>query len=91
MLNHSKPYIRKRAIIAVYKALVKYPEATPFAITRLKEKLEDQDPGKEFAVKSPQIHESLSQALLLLPSMSCVRWFEESQRITFLWLLSFSI
>jgi AP-3 complex subunit delta len=46
MLNHSKPHIRKRAVIAVYKVLVKYPEATPFAILQLKEKLEDQDPGK---------------------------------------------
>ena len=46
MLNHSKPHIRKRAVIAVYKTLVKYPEATPFALTRLKERLEDQDPGK---------------------------------------------
>jgi AP-3 complex subunit delta-1 len=46
MLNHSKPHIRKRAVIAVYKALVKYPEATPFAISRLREKLEDEDPGE---------------------------------------------
>jgi AP-3 complex subunit delta len=46
MLNHSKAHIRKRAVIAVYKALVKYPEATPYALTRLKERLEDQDPGR---------------------------------------------
>ena len=45
MLNHSKAHIRKRAVIAVYKTLVKYPEATPFALTRLKERLEDQDSG----------------------------------------------
>lgn len=45
MLNHSKSHIRKRAVIAVYKTLVKYPEATPFALTRLKERLEDQDSG----------------------------------------------
>jgi AP-3 complex subunit delta-1 len=46
LLNHSKPHVRKRAVIAVYKTLVKYPDATPFALTRLKERLEDQDPGK---------------------------------------------
>ncbi|KAI9454892.1 Adaptor protein complex AP-3 delta subunit [Lactarius psammicola] len=45
MLSHSRPHIRKRAVIAVYKALIKYPEAAPFALTRLKEKLEDQDLG----------------------------------------------
>jgi AP-3 complex subunit delta-1 len=51
MLNHSKAHIRKRAVIAVYKALVKYPEATPYALTRLKERLEDQDPGRQFRIK----------------------------------------
>jgi AP-3 complex subunit delta-1 len=45
MLSHSRPHIRKRAVIAVYKALIKYPEAAPFALTRLKEKLEDDDLG----------------------------------------------
>jgi AP-3 complex subunit delta-1 len=45
MLSHSRPHIRKRAVIAVYKMLIKYPEAAPFALTRLKEKLDDQDLG----------------------------------------------
>jgi len=45
MLTHSKPHIRKRAVIAVYKALIKYPDAAPFALTRLKEKLDDEDLG----------------------------------------------
>ncbi|THH19000.1 hypothetical protein EW146_g2089 [Bondarzewia mesenterica] len=45
MLNHSRPHIRKRAVIAVYKVLLKYPEATAYALTRLKEKLDDPDPG----------------------------------------------
>jgi AP-3 complex subunit delta-1 len=53
MLNHSKSHIRKRAVIAIYKALVKYPEATPFALTRLKERLEDQDPGRSYCIKPP--------------------------------------
>jgi AP-3 complex subunit delta-1 len=51
MLSHSKAHIRKRAVIAMYKTLVKYPEATPFALTRLKERLEDQDPGRWFSIK----------------------------------------
>ncbi|TFY81023.1 hypothetical protein EWM64_g2988 [Hericium alpestre] len=53
LLNHSRPHIRKRAVIAVYKVLVKYPEATPFALTRLKEKLDDTDPGKYLLRRVP--------------------------------------
>jgi len=44
MLNHSRPNIRKRAILALYKTLVKYPEAINQARVRLEEKLEDPDP-----------------------------------------------
>lgn len=46
MLTHSRASIRKRAVLALYKVLVKYPEATPSAMTRLRERLEDTDPGK---------------------------------------------
>jgi hypothetical protein len=46
MLNHSRPNIRKRAILALYKTLVKYPEATNQARVRLEEKLEDLDSCK---------------------------------------------
>lgn len=46
MLNHSRAHIRKRAILAVYKIFVKYPEASQNGMGRLREKLEDPDPGK---------------------------------------------
>ncbi|KAH9982297.1 Clathrin/coatomer adaptor, adaptin-like protein [Lactifluus volemus] len=83
MLNHSKPYIRKRAIIAVYKALVKYPEATPFAISRLKEKLEDQDSGVvattinvlcEMVRREPRDYLSLAPQLFHLMTTSSNNW-----------------
>jgi AP-3 complex subunit delta-1 len=45
MLNHSRPHIRKRAILALYKVIVKYPEAMSHARARLEEKLEDPDSG----------------------------------------------
>ena len=46
MLTHSRAHIRKRAILALYKVLTKYPDLTPQAMTRLRERLEDMDPGK---------------------------------------------
>ncbi|KAI0286853.1 Ap3d1 protein [Russula aff. rugulosa BPL654] len=83
MLNHSKPHIRKRAVIAVYKTLVKYPEATPFALTRLKERLEDQDPGVlaatinvlcEMVRREPSGYLSLAPQLFRLMNTSSNNW-----------------
>ncbi|TPX63851.1 hypothetical protein SpCBS45565_g06327 [Spizellomyces sp. 'palustris'] len=45
MLNHSRPYIRKRVILVLYRVFLKYPEALRMAFSRLKEKLDDPDPG----------------------------------------------
>lgn len=47
MLNHSRAHIRKRAVLALYKVLVKYPEASHHARPRLVDKLEDTDPGNK--------------------------------------------
>ncbi|KAI0323040.1 adaptin N terminal region-domain-containing protein [Amylostereum chailletii] len=56
MLNHSRPNIRKRAVIAVYKMLVKYPQAAPLALGRLKEKLNDTDPGMYLCVVAATVN-----------------------------------
>ncbi|KAN0135622.1 Ap3d1 protein [Lactarius tabidus] len=83
MLSHSRPHIRKRAVIAVYKALIKYPEATPFALTRLKEKLEDQDLGVvaatinvlcELVRREPTDYLSLAPQLFRLMTTSSNNW-----------------
>ena len=47
MLNHSRAHIRKRAILTLYKFLVKHPEAINYARDRLEEKLNDLDPGEQ--------------------------------------------
>ena len=46
MLNHSRPRIRKRAVLVMYKVAVKYPEVLPHSFGRLREKLDDPDPGE---------------------------------------------
>lgn len=48
MLNHSRPKIRKRAVLVMYKVFEKYPDAIPRSMTRLREKLDDEDTGKSF-------------------------------------------
>ena len=45
MLTHSRAQIRKRAVLALYKVLIKYPELTQQAMTRLRERLDDPDPS----------------------------------------------
>lgn len=45
MLKHSKPYIRKKAILAMYKVFLQFPEALKTSYLRLKDKLSDPDPS----------------------------------------------
>jgi AP-3 complex subunit delta len=44
LLNHSRPNIRKRAVLALYNVITKYPDALQLGIVRIREKLEDPDP-----------------------------------------------
>ncbi|KAG2022853.1 Ap3d1 protein [Coprinopsis cinerea AmutBmut pab1-1] len=83
MLTHSRPHIRKRAIIAVYKLMVKYPEVTPQARPRLEERLEDTDPSVvaacvnvlcELARQNPQDYLSLAPQLFHLLTTSSNNW-----------------
>lgn len=45
MLNHSRPYVRKKVLLVLYKVFLKFPEALRLSFPKLKEKLEDPDPG----------------------------------------------
>lgn len=65
MLNHSRPHIRKRAILATYKMLMKYPEAIPQARQRLEEKLEDPDPGA-YVMRPPKSNKELTVSLSMV-------------------------
>ena len=44
-LSSTKPYIRKKAVLLMYKVFLSFPDALRPAFPRLKEKLEDPDPG----------------------------------------------
>lgn len=46
LMTSTKPYLRKKAVLLMYKIFLKFPEALKPAFPRLKEKLEDPDPGK---------------------------------------------
>ncbi|EMD42246.1 hypothetical protein CERSUDRAFT_102602 [Gelatoporia subvermispora B] len=83
MLNHSRAHIRKRAVLALYKVFIRYPEAIPQGMPRLREKLEDQDPSVvaatvnvlcELVHRSPQDYLSLAPQLFHLLTTSSNNW-----------------
>lgn len=42
-LNHTKPYIRKKAILAMYKIFLRFPESLKINFNKIIEKLDDSD------------------------------------------------
>lgn len=49
LLNTSRPYVRKRAVLALYRVFLKFPGALRPAFPRLREKLEDTEPSVQAA------------------------------------------
>ncbi|XP_031329870.1 AP-3 complex subunit delta isoform X2 [Photinus pyralis] len=83
LLNSTKPYIRKKAVLMMYKVFLKYPDALRPAFPRLKEKLEDPDPGVqsaavnvvcELARKNPKNYLSLAPVFFKLMTTSTNNW-----------------
>lgn len=46
LLTHSRPTVRKNAVVALFKLLLNYPDALTIGVERLKERLGDDDPGE---------------------------------------------
>lgn len=83
MLTSNRPYIRKKAVLVLYKVFLKYPEALRPSFNRLKEKLEDSDPGVvsaavnvvcELARKNPQNYMPLAPSLFKILTTSVNNW-----------------
>merc|ERR1719445_2365240 len=83
LLTSSKPYLRKKGVLLLYKVFLRYPEALRPAFPRLKEKLEDPDPGVqsaavnvicELARKNPKNYLSLAPTFFKLMTSSTNNW-----------------
>ncbi|KAG7456877.1 hypothetical protein MATL_G00240590 [Megalops atlanticus] len=83
LMSHTKPYIRKKAVLIMYKVFLKYPESLRPAFPRLKEKLEDPDPGVqsaavnvicELARRNPKNYLSLAPLFFKLMTTSTNNW-----------------
>ncbi|XP_014242157.1 AP-3 complex subunit delta-1 [Cimex lectularius] len=83
LLTSTKPYLRKKAVLMMYKVFLRYPEALRPAFPRLKEKLEDPDSGVqsaavnvvcELARKNPKNYLSLAPVFFKLMTTSTNNW-----------------
>lgn len=83
LLSSTKPYLRKKAVLLMYKVFLKYPDALKPAFPRLKEKLEDPDPGVqsaavnvicELARKNPRNYLPLAPVFFKLMTNSTNNW-----------------
>ncbi|KAK6026391.1 adaptin region [Ostertagia ostertagi] len=83
LLSSSRPYTRKRAVLLLYKIFLKYPEALRPTFQRLKDKLEDPDPGVqsaavnvicELARKNPKNYLTLAPVFFKLMTTSSNNW-----------------
>ncbi|KNC81882.1 hypothetical protein SARC_05813 [Sphaeroforma arctica JP610] len=79
LFSSSRPYIRKKAILAMYKVFLKFPDSLRPAFPRLRERLEDPDLSVqcaavnvicELARKNPKSYLSLAPTLYKLLSAS---------------------
>lgn len=82
-MNHSRPSIRKKAILSFYAIVLQYPEALDQGWHRLADKLQDDDPGVvsttvnivcELARKNPKPFLPLSPQLFELLNSSSNNW-----------------
>uniref|UniRef100_A0A131Z343 AP-3 complex subunit delta-1 n=2 Tax=Ixodidae TaxID=6939 RepID=A0A131Z343_RHIAP len=83
LLTSTKPYLRKKAVLLMYKIFLRFPDALRPAFPRLKEKLEDPDPGVqsasvnvicELARKNPKNYLSLAPVFFKLMTSSTNNW-----------------
>ncbi|KAG0055972.1 AP-3 complex subunit delta [Gryganskiella cystojenkinii] len=83
MLNHSRPIVRKKVVLVLYKVFLKYPEGLRLSFSRLKDRLEDPDPSVvsaavnvicELARRNPKNYLSLAPQLFKLLTTSSNNW-----------------
>ncbi|KAK9354030.1 adaptin N terminal region-domain-containing protein [Lipomyces doorenjongii] len=83
MMNHSKPYVRKKAVLVMYKIFLQFPEALRTSFPRLRDKLEDPEISVvsatvnvicELAKKHPKNYLPLAPQLFNILTTSSNNW-----------------
>jgi AP-3 complex subunit delta-1 len=83
LMNNSKPYVRKKAVLVMYKVFLRFPDSLRPSYGKLKEKLEDPDQAVissavnvicELARKNPKNYLSLAPTLFKLLTSNYNNW-----------------
>lgn len=83
LMSSSRPYLRKKAILVMYKIFLKFPDALRPAFPRLKDRLDDPDTGVqsasvsvicELARRNPRNYLSLAPIFFKLMTNSSNNW-----------------
>jgi AP-3 complex subunit delta-1 len=83
LMSHPKPYIRKKAIITMYKIYIKYPQGFRITFDQLKDKLDDEDSSVvscavnvicELANKNPRNYLAMAPKFFKLLTTSSNNW-----------------
>jgi AP-3 complex subunit delta-1 len=83
LMSHSNPYIRKKAVLGMYKLYVKYPQGLRLTFEKLKERLDDEDSSVvstavnvicELANKNPKNYLAMAPKFFRLLTTSSNNW-----------------
>lgn len=83
LMNHTKPYIRKKAVLCMYKLYVKYPQGLRLTFEKLKDRLDDAESAVvstavnvicELANKNPNNYLAMAPKFFKLLTTSSNNW-----------------
>lgn len=83
LINNSRPYLRKRAVLALYKLYIKYPAGLRLTFNLIKDRLDDEDSSVvstavsvvcELANRNPQNYLALAPKFFKLLTTSSNNW-----------------
>lgn len=83
LMGHSRPYVRKKAVLSLYKLYIKYPQGLRLTFEKLKEKLDDPEPSVvstavnvicELANRNPQNYLAMAPKFFKLLTTSSNNW-----------------
>ena len=83
LINHPRPYVRKKAVLALYKLYIKFPQGLRLTFDKLSEKLDDPETSVvscavnaicELANKNPKNYLSMAPKFFKLLTTSSNNW-----------------
>lgn len=83
LMNHSRPFVRKKAVLSMYKLYIKYPQGLRLTFEKIKERLDDPEPSVvssavnvicELADRNPKNYLAMAPKFFKLLTTSSNNW-----------------